>query len=57
MVIPVVALTNNLWVWAAPPVVEALVDLVEVDRVVNLKDMEDTTKDITVVVDLMDRVV
>lgn len=51
--VPVVALTSNLWVWAAPPVVVALVDLVEVDLVANSKDMED----ITVVVDLMDRAV
>lgn len=59
MVVPVVALTSNLWVWAPHPVVEALVDLVEVDLVevdlvANSKDMEDIT---VVVVDLMDRAV
>lgn len=53
VVVPVVALTNNLWVWAALPVVEALVGLVEVGLVVNSKDMEDIT---VMVMDLMDRV-
>lgn len=47
-----VALTSNIWVWEAVPVVEAMVDLVEED----LEDMEDIMEGImAAVVDMVDR--
>ncbi|OWZ64114.1 hypothetical protein AYX14_02063 [Cryptococcus neoformans] len=50
--VPAVALTNNLWVWGAVPVVEAMVDLVEED----LEDMEDIMEGImAAVADMVDR--
>lgn len=47
-----VALTSNIWVWEAVPVVEAMADLVEED----LEDMEDIMEGImAAVADMVDR--
>lgn len=47
-----VALTSNIWVWEAVPVVEAMGDLVEED----LEDMEDIMEGImAAVADMVDR--
>ncbi|OWZ56774.1 hypothetical protein J007_01471 [Cryptococcus neoformans] len=53
--VPAVALTNNLWVWEAVPVVEAMADLVEAD-LEDMEDMEDIMEGImAAVADTVDR--